>query len=311
MYYALTHKSALMENVMIDSRGNPDFLDESLCANGRAVIAKDQLKIRRGRRKVLIQSPSIDLPPASELDGIMFAFITRRNTIMSFAQRLTAEQAVLAYLWGESTHSFASQPAKAGESVRIVGTDPFIVGSRAWKVNRFYDIIMNLEANHPGKIRYFQYNTGGMGEIIEGTGASKKMIRKTERVPIDLMAAIQRGDVRRTNKYEMGPLGVERITSCVDGDALAQYRPENFYSQEEIDGYIRELFEGRLEYTAEIGADTGGLYPEVVRMAEEACGDSRRKAGARPFPAAVAPSRPRTGARSFSGPVSRIPRGRF
>ena len=38
-------------------------------------------------------------------------------------------QAVLAYLWGESSHSFATQPAKAGESVRTVGTDPFIVGT--------------------------------------------------------------------------------------------------------------------------------------------------------------------------------------
>ena len=40
MYYALIDKSALFENVMIDSNGVPDFLDESLCANGRAVIQK-------------------------------------------------------------------------------------------------------------------------------------------------------------------------------------------------------------------------------------------------------------------------------
>ena len=49
-----------------------------------------------------------------ELDGLIFAFITRRNTIMNFSQELTPEQAVLAYLWGESTHSYASQPLKAG-----------------------------------------------------------------------------------------------------------------------------------------------------------------------------------------------------
>ncbi len=308
MYNALTHKSALLENVMIDSRGNPDFLDESLCANGRAVIAKDELKIRRGRRMVSIQSKSINLPPASELDGVIFAFITRRNTIMSFAQKLTAEQAVLAYLWGESTHSFASQPAKAGESVRIVGTDPFIVGSLAWKVNRFYDIIMNLEANFPGRMHYFQYNTGGMGEIIEGSGASKKMIRKVERVPINLMAAIQRGDVRGSNKYETGPLGVKRIVSCVDGGELDRYRPESFYSKDQIDSYAKELFEGRIAYTEEIAGQ--GLYPEIVELTEKACGGGRKKPAHRIFPAASGLHAGRKNMKTPSRSITRIPRGR-
>ena len=213
MYNSLMHKTALYENVMIDSKGNPDFLDERLCANGRAVIPRKQLKIQRGRRMVNIYHKSLDLPPLSELDGLIFAFITRRNTIMPFSQKLTVEQAVLAYLWGESTHSYASQPAKAGESVRIVGTDPFIIGSRAKKTNRFHDILMNLEEKYPGKIHYYLYNTGGMGEIIEeymeGDIKRKKQVRKVSRVPIPLMSAIQRGDFRGTNQYEKGRLGTE------------------------------------------------------------------------------------------------------
>ena len=273
MYNALVHKSALYENVMIDHRGHTDFLDESLCANGRAVLRKEELKIRQGKKMVCIQSPSIDLPPLEELDGLAFAFITRRNTIMSFAQRLTAEQAVLAYLWGESSHSYASQPAKAGESVRTVGTDPFIVGSRANKVNRFYDIIMALEDRFPGKIRYFQYNTGGMGEIIQKSPeGKKKLIRKVERVPIDLMAAIQRGDMRHTNKYAMGPLGAEQITYCADGEELKRFRPENYYEQSEIDAYIRDIFEGRRQYTELIAEE--GLDPVIMRLAEESYGSS-------------------------------------
>ncbi|MDZ7358617.1 MAG: phosphoenolpyruvate carboxykinase (ATP), partial [candidate division KSB1 bacterium] len=152
MYYALIDKTALYENVMIDSNGNPDFLDERLCANGRAVIRKDKLRIKRGRKLVPIESKTINLPSLEELDGLIFAFITRRNTIMPFAQRLTPEQGVMAYLWGESTHSFATVPAKAGESVRIVGTDDFIIGSEARKVNRFYNIIMDLVEKYPGKV---------------------------------------------------------------------------------------------------------------------------------------------------------------
>ncbi len=270
MYYALVDKSALYENVMIDSGGKPDFLDENLCANGRAIIRKDKLQIKRGRKLVGIDSKSVNLPSLEELDGIAFAFITRRNTIMPFAQRLTAEQAVLAYLWGESSHSYASQPAKAGESVRIVGTDPFIIGSRAEKVNRFYDIIMELTKKYPGKVEFYQYNTGGVGEIIEeymeGSEKKKRLVRKVSRVPINLMAAIQRGDLRGTNKYQKGILGTEEVIWCEGGDVSIQ-NPNNYYTQEQIDGYIEDLVEGRRKYTEEINKE--GLKPEILKFAED------------------------------------------
>ena len=270
MYNSLTDKTALMENVMIDSQGNPDFLDESLCGNGRAVIRKDKLKIRTGRRFKNIAYRSINMPSLEELDGLIFAFITRRNTIMPFALQLTPEQAVQAYLWGESTHSFASQPAKAGESVRTVGTDPFIVGSRARKVNTFYEIIMDLVDRYPGRLHFCQYNTGGVGEILEtyteGGVKKKQMIRKAERVPIHLMAAIQRGDLRGTNKYEKGVFGTEEIASCVDGD-VSRYNPRKFYSEEKIAGYLRDIVEGRKKFTEEIAEE--GLKPEILRSAEK------------------------------------------
>lgn len=270
MYRALTHSSALIENVIVDSKGNPDFMDESLCGNGRAVVQRKQLKVRSGWRMRKVYSKSLNLPPLSELDGIIFAFITRRNTIMPFAQRLTPEQAVLAYLWGESTHSYASQPDKAGESVRTVGTDPFIVGSRAKKVNRFHDIIMKLNANYPGKVMCFQYNTGGIGEIIDETiingKKTKKLVRKVQRVPIDVMAAIQRGDVRGTNVYEPGRLGTERIARA-EGKDLTGYDVEKLYSSDQIENYIRDIIKGRRKYTEEIAGE--GLIPEVKKAAEK------------------------------------------
>lgn len=270
MYYALTDESALYENVMIDAWGKPHFLDESLCANGRAIVQREKLQVEQDGKLVGMSGASINTPPVDELDGILFAFITRRNTIMPFAQELTAEQAVLAYLWGESTHSYASQPAKAGESVRIVGTDPFIVGSRGQKVNRFHDIIMNLVAKYPEKVRFFQYNTGGMGEILEEfheDGVNKKrLVRKVERVPINLMAAIQRGDLHQDNKYERGRLGTREIVGCTDCN-LSGYRAEKYYSNQQIDMYLQELVDGRQEFTAEIAEE--GLYPEILKSAEK------------------------------------------
>jgi phosphoenolpyruvate carboxykinase (ATP) len=269
MYYALIDKTALFENVLIDSNRNPDFLDESLCSNGRSVMRKDKLRVKRGRRMVGIDYRGINLPPLHELDGIIFAFITRRNTIMPFAQELTPEQGVLAYLWGESTHSYASQPLKAGESVRIVGTDPFIVGSRAKKVNRFRDIVMGLVEEYPGKVKFFQYNTGGIGEIIEKYeeyGAQKRrVIRKAVRVPINLMAAIQRGDLRGTNRYEKGKLGTREIVECEDSQ-LKDHDPKKLYSEEETEAYLTDIIDGRRKFTEEIADE--GLSPEIVRAAE-------------------------------------------
>jgi phosphoenolpyruvate carboxykinase (ATP) len=269
MYNSLTDKSALMENVMIKANGEPDFMDESLTANGRAVIQRKKLRVSMGGRIEDIFSESVDLPSLEELDGLVFAFITRRNTIMNFAQELTPEQAVLAYLWGESTHSYASQPLKAGESVRIVGTDPFIVGSRAKKVNRFYEIIMTLVNNYPGKLKFMQYNTGGVGEIIETTEENgqkkKRLIRKVNRVPINLMASIQRGDLRGTNHYEKGRLGTKEIVRC-EGESLDEWDIKNLYSEEQIQGYIKDLVNGRKKFTEEIAAE--GLRQEILYAAE-------------------------------------------
>lgn len=270
MYNTLVHKSALYENVMIDANGTPMFLDERLCGNGRSVVQKSRFTVRRDKKLVSIAYPSFDLPPLDELDGIIFAFITRRNTIMSFSQELTPEQGVLAYLWGESTHSKASEPEKAGDSVRTVGTDPFIVGSRAHKVNRFRDIVMELVNLYPGKVRFFQYNTGGMGEIIKAEQVEgkliKTMIRKVERVPIPLMAAVQRGDLQGTNKYAPGRLGTQEVVD-VAGFDMSRYNPKSFYDEEQIEQYIEDLVKGRRRFTQEIEAE--GLDREISKWAEE------------------------------------------
>lgn len=269
MHNALIDRTALLENVMIKANGEVDFMDESLTANGRAVVQRRKLRVNIGGKMAGIFSRSINLPPLEELDGLIFAFITRRNTIMSFSQELSPEQAVLAYLWGESTHSYASQPDRAGESVRTVGTDPFIVGSRAAKVNRFYEIIMTLLTNHPGKLKFIQYNTGGVGELIEtheeGGQKKKRMVRKASRVPISLMARIQRGDLRGTNSYERGRLGTKEITLC-EGQPLDEYDIRKFYSEEQIELYIRDLVEGRQKFTEQIASE--GIRPEILLAAE-------------------------------------------
>jgi phosphoenolpyruvate carboxykinase (ATP) len=129
----------------------------------------------------------------------------------------------------------------------------------------FHDIVTSLCEKFPGKVRFFQYNTGGMGEIIKQTADGKRhLVRKVERVPISLMAAIQRGDMRGTNRYEPSRLGTGRIVKT-EGD-LDHWRPENFYTQAEIDDYIQDLVDGRREYTGLIADE--GLSPEIIKLAE-------------------------------------------
>jgi phosphoenolpyruvate carboxykinase (ATP) len=266
MFHALSHKSALLENVMINAKGEIDFLDERLGENGRGVLDRHELKVKRGGKMESICADSINTPNLDEVDGIVFAFITRRGTIMPFAQRLTPEQGVMAYLWGESTHSFATVPAKAGETVRIVGMDDFIIGAQGRKVNAFYDIAMDLVARYPGKVHFAQYNTGGVGEIIEVDKATgkKKLVRKVTRVPIDLMAALQRGDLRGTNEYAKGRLGTEYVVRCEGGD-LAAYDAKNFYSDEQIEAYVADIVDGRRKFTEEIAAQ--GLRKDIREIA--------------------------------------------
>jgi phosphoenolpyruvate carboxykinase (ATP) len=266
MYNSLVHKTALLENVMVDYEGNINFLDERLGENGRGVLNRKHLKVERDGKKVSICADSINIPTLEELDGLVFAFITRRNTMMPFAQRLDWKQGVLAYLWGESTHSFATVPEKAGESVRIVGMDDFIIGDQGRKVNVFHDIIKGLVKKYPGKVHFFQYNTGGMGEIInidKETG-KKTLVRKAKRVPIDVMAALQRGDLRGSNGYRECPLKTEEVFEC-DGKILSEWDPKNYYSEEEIKVYIKELVDGRRAFTDLIASQ--GLRKEIAEMA--------------------------------------------
>ncbi|NCO69579.1 MAG: phosphoenolpyruvate carboxykinase (ATP), partial [Acidobacteria bacterium] len=70
MYNSLVHKSALLENVMVDGKGHINFLDERLGENGRGVLDRRELKVRRGKKMVSICADSINIPPLEELDGL-------------------------------------------------------------------------------------------------------------------------------------------------------------------------------------------------------------------------------------------------
>ncbi|MDI6639361.1 MAG: phosphoenolpyruvate carboxykinase [Methanocellales archaeon] len=238
IHNAATKRDAVFENVMVDHRGKVYFLDETLTGNGRGVIQRADL----GDEHVC---PSIDLPPIDELDGMIILFITRRNTVVPIASKLTHEQAAAAFTLGESIETTASDPRRAGESVRVVGTNPFIIGDEAEEGNMFYEFLKR----HGDKIQCYLINTGGVGEIREESEEGIKVVKqKVTRVEIPEMAAIIRGIARGDIEWEDEPYFGTKVPKNVEGMDMTKFDLAKFYSQKQIDAYVSQLRRERMEY---------------------------------------------------------------
>ena len=142
------------QNLYIDHKGEFQYLEEDLCANGRGILPLRALPKER-------RFGSIDLPPLEELDGLYIILNTRMNTVVPVMQELTAEQCAAYFMLGESIETAAGDPTRAGQSIRVVGMNEFIVGDLAEEGNMFYEYLKRYES----KIRCFLMNTGGVGEI--------------------------------------------------------------------------------------------------------------------------------------------------
>jgi phosphoenolpyruvate carboxykinase (ATP) len=243
---AISHNT-IFENVMVDHLGNVHFDDTTLTENGRAIIQRDDL----GADK----SESVNLPPLEELDGMIIIFITRRNTVVPIASKLTLEQAAAAFMLGESVETSAGDPRRAGESVREVGTNPFIVGDEAYEGNWFY----NFLKRHGNKIECYLLNTGGVGENRK-EDTNNEILRQAVRVEIPEMAAIIRGIVRGSIDWKNDPYFGTPTPKIVNGVKMTKFDPSKFYSQEQIDAYVSKLKEERVEWLKKFE----GLDPTIL-----------------------------------------------
>ncbi|MFO0793700.1 MAG: phosphoenolpyruvate carboxykinase [Candidatus Brocadiaceae bacterium] len=242
IYKAATSRDTIFENVMIDYEGNLYFDNDTLTSNGRGIMMREDLKP--------YISNNINLPPVSEMDGLIVVFITRRHTVVPLAAKLTPEQAAAVFMLGESIETSAGDPRRAGESIREVGTNPFIVGDKACEGNWFYDFVKR----HEGKVHCYQLNTGGIGEIIEKLPNGQKVIkRKVRRVEIPEMASIIRGIVRGTNRWSKDKYWNLEVPTVVDGVELSKYDVEKFYHPDDIVKQVSELRIERVKYIEEFG----------------------------------------------------------
>ncbi|MFH1285806.1 MAG: phosphoenolpyruvate carboxykinase (ATP) [Candidatus Micrarchaeota archaeon] len=185
-------KRVSLENVYVDKETNePDFNKFEHFYTGRTTNSRGVIPSTLFGK--YFDENSIDL---EYVDAIFF--ITRRNSIIPAITKLVSpEQAAAFFVLGESVHSSAStsDPNKIGQSIRCVGTNPFIVGSEAEEGNIFLEMIesINSERQKAGKqeLEIYLLNTGSVGAV----SPQDKGIKLTIEDSVNSIKAIAKGGV--------------------------------------------------------------------------------------------------------------------
>ena len=166
MYDAVTHESAVLENVLVDEDGTVHFDSDEYTANGRAVILREHLSSA---------GDEIDLERVDQV------FFITRNPTMPPVAKLSPEEAAVAFMLGESIETSAGDPSNAGASIRVVGTNPFIIGSEGQEGNRFRDLITDAGAD------CYVLNTGYVGDetVDIGVEDSVTILREIARGTVE------------------------------------------------------------------------------------------------------------------------------
>ncbi len=212
LYDAATHESAVFENVWVDDDGAVDFENIDLTSNGRAVVQRDQ---------VASAADDIDLERVDQI------FFITRNPVMPPVVRLDERQAAVAFMLGESIQTSAGDPDAAGESIRVVGTNPFIIGPEGEEGNRFHDLV---ETND---VECFVLNTGHVGPAQADIGV---------RVSVNILVNAARGDIRWEYDETMG---LELPSEIPELDVERFYPPAHY---EEFERELEALRTERRQY---------------------------------------------------------------
>ena len=229
LYEAAISPHAILENIMVHEDGSVDFLDYTLTSNGRCVILRSELAYT---------DEEIDLPRAD-----LVFFITRRKEIVPPVARLTPEQGAAFFMLGESIETSAGDPSRAGQSLRVVGTNPFIVGPEYEEGNRFLEFLRR----NPD-VRCFALNTGRVG------GEEGEKIRIEDTTEIIKQAA--RGGIEWKVDPDWGyevPIEVERVE-------IERFDPSRFYTPREYEALVKRLRGERKAWLSRFE----GLKQEIV-----------------------------------------------
>ncbi len=223
LFEAATKPTAIFENIKVKENGKVDFDDFELTSNGRGVLPRNSVK---GAGK------TVDLHKADKI-----IFITRREDIVPVIAKLNTEQAAAFFMLGESIETSAGDPAKAGQSKRVVGTNPFIIGKEEKEGNRLYEI---LKANPD--IECFLMNTGGIGRTGFGKGKDISIKLSTQ-----IMKFIAQNRIEWKESRNWGYL----VPKEIEGFDFEQFEPSRYYSEKEYNEKVEKLKQERKEWLAQ------------------------------------------------------------
>jgi len=231
LYAAAISPRAILENVCVDpATGKIDFFDSALTSNGRAMV-------KRG--DIAYTDDTIDLEKVNYM-----IFITRRNDVVPPVMRLSPEWAAAAFMLGESIETSAGDPTKVGQSLRVVGTNPFIVGSEEEEGNMFLDLLRKNPDIH-----CFIMNTGKVG----GEDGQKITVKDS----VKILEMIARDQIKwRTDDF----WGYE-VPAEIPGIDMKRFDLSQYYSPDQIEALRDKLKNERVEWLSQFK----GLDKDVIQ----------------------------------------------
>jgi phosphoenolpyruvate carboxykinase (ATP) len=235
LYKGATSPNAILENVKVDTKngGKVDFFDSSITSNGRGVVI---------RRELDFTDKEIDLKKVD-----MLVFITRRKTVVPPIARLTKAQAAAFFMLGESVESSAGDPTQAGKPLRVVGTNPFIIGPYEEEGNRFLEI---LKANP--RVECYLMDTDHFGAHPGRDEGRKITVYDSAR----LLADAARGAI----EWEGDPDWGYEVAAWAGDVDLRPFRGSRYYGADEYERLIGELTLERRAWLMQFK----GLNKEIV-----------------------------------------------
>ncbi|MFC7203120.1 phosphoenolpyruvate carboxykinase (ATP) [Haloferax namakaokahaiae] len=216
LYEAATDERAVLENVAVDDDGSVQFDEPRYGRNSRAVVRRDCLES---------SADGIDLDTVDQI------FFITRNPLMPPIAKLDERQAAVAFMLGESIETSAGDPSRIGESIRVVGTNPFIIGSKGEEGNRFRELVESLDVD------CFVINTGVVG--------TDDPIDVGVEETIAILEGVARGTVEWTRDETLGLT----IPEHVSGIDIGQFAVGDHV--EDVSGAVESLRAERRTYLAQ------------------------------------------------------------
>lgn len=230
---AAESREAFLENVAVTRYPYmPDFRDLSKTGNGRAVVRRENLEIA---------SPDL------RAEKVHYIIILTRNPLVNVISRLTAEQATMQFIYGESIESTGGNPEEADKFKREVFLDPFLVGDRLEHAMIFHDIIGR------SGIRCYLANTG-----VIGPDATKVILRQSLAAYNDLV----RTQLRFSSEPDL--LGYHYPIQCDRANLDLMNAQALFRDRAKFRVWVEDFFRGRRKFLEEFEGIYGRI-PEDIR----------------------------------------------